>query len=566
MKQNDYNTLHYLLAMLKMYEICDIVASPGAQNARFNCLAQYNDFFNCISVIDERSAGYVAIGIATEKHCPVVITCTGATASRNYMSALTEAFYRKIPIVAITFFNPETNKYSLSPQFVDRSVSQNDIKALSVELPICNNAQDISNCIFLINAALTTAKEKSMPVHINCPAHNDFENGNFCNLPENIWKTETYHTIDTSIKKSLINRSVAVYIGSHKEFSKEDALALSEFADSWKIPVLCDQTSGYKGKNKVMISQIASMLRMHEQKPDLIIDIGGICGEYSSKSLFKNTEVWRISEDKEFKARYNTPLNKLFFCSENTFFTQLKRTNENQEKDFYAYMKTIVDNITYPDLPLCNPLVCQQLAKYIPNNSSLHLAILNSLRSMNFFNLDKSIQTSCNVGGFGIDGPVSTIVGQSLCNPDKKYFGVIGDLAFFYDMNVLGQRDIKNNLRLLVVNNNGGFEFRVKTGAIEQNMKNDAEKLISASNHNKGGVRGWAESCNYEYMSARTKQEFMDKIQNFCQNECDKPIIFEVFINVKEEQDGLELMQMSNRDKFEESAINLYKNLKNIIK
>ena len=52
--------------------------------------------------MDERSAAYIACGMAEESGEPVVLSCTGATASRNYMPGLTEAFYRKLPVLAIT--------------------------------------------------------------------------------------------------------------------------------------------------------------------------------------------------------------------------------------------------------------------------------------------------------------------------------------------------------------------------------------------------------------------------------------------------------------------------------
>lgn len=98
-----YNVVHYVIAMLKQYGIKNIVASPGTQNAYFNYFVQEDPYFNCYSVIDERSAAYVATGIAYETGVPVVITCTEATASRNYLSAMTEAYYKKLPIVALTF-------------------------------------------------------------------------------------------------------------------------------------------------------------------------------------------------------------------------------------------------------------------------------------------------------------------------------------------------------------------------------------------------------------------------------------------------------------------------------
>ena len=80
----EYNTLQYIIAMLKAYKINTVVASPGTRNSCFNYMVQEDSFFECYSVLDERSAAYVATGLAYEKQKPVVITCTGATASRNY--------------------------------------------------------------------------------------------------------------------------------------------------------------------------------------------------------------------------------------------------------------------------------------------------------------------------------------------------------------------------------------------------------------------------------------------------------------------------------------------------
>ena len=116
-----YSSFHYLIALLKEYGIKNIVASPGTQNAAFNLFVQDDDFFNVYSVVDERSAVYVANGIAIETNEPVVITCTEATASRNWLSGLTEAYYSKLPIIASSFFNSDLNKFSFSQQFVDRS-------------------------------------------------------------------------------------------------------------------------------------------------------------------------------------------------------------------------------------------------------------------------------------------------------------------------------------------------------------------------------------------------------------------------------------------------------------
>ena len=554
--KNNFNTVHYLIALLKAYGLEDIVSSPGMQNSFFNATVQVDRDFRCFSVIDERSAAYVATGIAFEKNKPVVIACTGATASRNYASALTEAYYRKIPIIAITFFNPISNKFNLEPQYVDRSVSQNDIKYLSVELPMINKKEDVTKCIVFLNSALSQAFYQNKPVHINCPANLDFKNLRK-DLPTNIWKTNYYSEYFEEIGEELEGKDFAIFIGSHKNFSKEEENAISDFAESWNIPVLCDHTSQYYGKNKISISQAFFLVRNLVQKPKIIIDIGEVSGDYNYKSVFNNAEIWRINKDGLYQGRSNRPLTKIFSCTEKMFFNTLINKQYIQST-YYTKIKNSIKNIKYPELPLSTTYICQKLAQFIPNDSSLHLAILNSLRNMNLFNLDSSISVNCNVGGFGIDGAVSTLVGQSLANQNKKCFGVIGDLAFFYDMNAIGQRDIKNNLRIIIINNNKGMEFRIGD-ELENLLHNNTDILIAAGGHNKGGAKGWAEACGFEYLSANTKEDFDNQINAFCNGNFSQPVLFEIFTNTKDEQAGIKIMKDFNRNKVEEGLIKCYK-------
>lgn len=175
----------------------------------------------------------------------------------------------------------------------------------------------------------------------------------------------------------------------------------------------------------------------------------------------------------------------------------------------------------------------------------LHLGILNSIRNMDFFDLDPSIRLYCNNGGYGIDGAISTIVGQSFVS-NREVYGLVGDLAFFYDMNILGNRHVKNNLRLIVVNNNRGEEMRLNP-TLENFMKEKSDILVSAGGHYKNGVRGWVESCGFEYLSARTKEEYASQIENFCRGNYSKPVIFEVFTTHEDEEEGLKTMRSYNK-------------------
>lgn len=537
------NTIQYLVAMLKAYGINKIISCPGTQNSNFNSIVQEDSFFKCYSVVDERSACYMATGIAYETREPVVITCTGATASRNFLSGMTEAFYKNLPIIAITFYDAGTDKFKLSPQYIDRSVTQNDVKRLSVSLPLIYDEKDKKNCLIYLNAALSSAKYKYNPVHINAPNIMDFEK---YELPDDIWTTKVLTKVDNETEQDLKNKNAIIYIGSHSKFSKEEEKALSSFAKNYNIPVVVDHTSNYHGENKVMSSRL-TVLAGIKKKPELIIDMGGISGEYLSFPLFKKAKVWRISPNGEYNSRIGLGIEKLFCMSEYNFFSSFNNKSDNS--DYLGYINNALDKINVPELPLSNPFICQELSKHIQRDSSLHLAILNSLRSMDFFNLDNTIDVNCNVGGFGIDGALSTLVGQSLCDSNKKYYGVIGDLAFFYDMNVLGNRHLGNNLRIILVNNNRGEEFRLNP-KLETPLGEKSDILIAAAGHYKNGAKGWVESCGLHYMSAKNKEEFLSQIEDFCKKDYKSSVVFEIFVKNEDEQDALNKLksQISSLD------------------
>ena len=120
------------------------------------------------SSVDERSAAYIACGLAEESQEPVVICCTGATASRNYMPGLTEAYYRKLPVIAVTATRPIAWLGQNRDQLIDRTVIPKDIAVKSVHLPVIENEQDEWECNLKINDALLELRRNGGgPVHIN---------------------------------------------------------------------------------------------------------------------------------------------------------------------------------------------------------------------------------------------------------------------------------------------------------------------------------------------------------------------------------------------------------------
>jgi 2-succinyl-5-enolpyruvyl-6-hydroxy-3-cyclohexene-1-carboxylate synthase len=143
---------------------------------------------------------------------------------------------------------------------------------------------------------------------------------------------------------------------------------------------------------------------------------------------------------------------------------------------------------------------------------------------------------------------VSTLAGQSMANEkDTLYFAFVGDLAFFYDMNILGNRHVGNNVRILLVNNGLGAEFRISPWLDEKMGADKINEYISAAGHF-GSAKGWAESMGFEYISAKTTGEFDGRIDGFC-SENDRPVLFEVFTKPEDEIEALKILRRNNGGK-----------------
>lgn len=157
-----------VIALLKTYGIRKVIASPGTTNMTFIGSIQNDPFFEIYSSVDERSAAYIACGLAVESGEPVVISCTGATASRNYMSGLTEAYYRKIPVLAITSHRGDIAIGHLLDQQIDRRSIPNDIAMESVTVPLVKITDDAYYCrIQATKAILALTRNGGGPAHIN---------------------------------------------------------------------------------------------------------------------------------------------------------------------------------------------------------------------------------------------------------------------------------------------------------------------------------------------------------------------------------------------------------------
>jgi 2-succinyl-5-enolpyruvyl-6-hydroxy-3-cyclohexene-1-carboxylate synthase len=529
-----------------------------------NASMQNDEHFKMFSCVDERSAAYMACGLAEETGCPVVLTCTGATASRNYFPGITEAYYRKLPLLAVTSTQPVNRVGHLTAQVIDRSEAPKDTYILSVRIPVLLDIKNSWECEILTNKAiLELTRNGGGPVHIN--------------LETNSLRSYTTQTLPVARKIERINigndypflasRKIAIFIGSHKQFTDTETDAIESFCESHNSVVFHDHTSGYYGKYRVNMSLVASQKYQTKDayRPDLLIHIGEVSGDYPSMGI-SGKEVWRVSPDGEIRDTFKK-LKYVFEMQELDFFRHYAKS-EKQEMCYYQHCVDLDQEVRskLPELPLSNIWLASQLANKLPSNSVIHFGILNSLRSWNLFFLPDGVRSSSNVGGFGIDGGMSTLVGASLANPDKLYYLVIGDLAFFYDMNCLGNRHVGKNLRILLVNNGRGTEFR-QYDHHTSHFGDDADDYIAAAGHfgNKSRdlVKHYATSLGFEYYQSEDKQSVSKVLDDFTDSQHrDKSIIYEVFTDSREESKALEVIMHIQKDQ----AVHAKSSLKNAIK
>lgn len=540
---SDEKNVQILISLLKAHHIKKIVASPGAMNSGFVACCQADNFFEMYSVVDERSAGYIACGLSVESNEPVIISCTGATASRNYLSAMTEAYYRKIPIIAITSTTPVRNRGNNFPQFVDRSVTLNDVVKKSILVPITLSNSDESYCKLRINDALLELyRHGGGPIHINLECNYN-ETFNVMSLP-NVNVIERFYCSSKDFP-SIDNKKIGIFVGAHKAWSKRLTDAVDGFCAMHNAVVICDLTSNYKGKYGLNANIITDQdYSAISKRFDLIIHIGDISGAYTS---IVSNEVWRVNPDGEIRDTFGM-LTKVFEMEEHEFFEHYcKKREENNTiaNEWKEYRDVLISKI--PELPFSNIWIAQQTISKLPHNTILHLGILNSLRSWNFFEVSNSITCYSNTGGFGIDGCVSTIIGASLASKTKLIFGVVGDLALFYDLNSLGNRHIGNNIRLLVINNGRGTEFTNYNHKTAQ-FGSDTDDFIAAAGHfgNKSTklLKHFADDLGFEYLSANSKAEYLSILDKFVSpNMSEKSMVLEVFTNSVDESDALKIMR-----------------------
>lgn len=539
--------IQILVALLKKYNVKNIVISAGTRHTPFVYSVEHDDFFTTYSVVDERSASFFAIGMIEKLREPVAVVCTSGTAAANYVSAANEAFYQQLPLLLLT---ADRNHYYMFQQEEQMIPQENLYKAVCKKVVTLGHVRDDKDFWYtsrICNEALSELRNgEPGPVHINFIVENDYPLYQGIikfkeeTLPD-VKKVErlTLEDSDNTWKSwgdKLKNTKILILYGQHGVLTDEEKEDIERFTEKYNCVISKDLISNLHVKYAIptfTLNKVLDNNELNELAPDIVITMNAhTVSELKTRlTQFKDKfEHWHVSAKGEVSDPFKC-IPDVVACSPKNFFKRFAEMDEKAEHEhsYYEQWKTAYERIGNKgslndiDIPYSSMYAMQQLIKNIPDNSLLHIANSNSIRLANFFELNETVEVYDNRGCHGIDGSMSAFVGQAQLK-DGPAFLVIGDLSFFYDMNALWNKYVGKNVRILICNNSGGAIFYAYPNVNNVPTLGDH---IAAVHEN--SVKAWVEDRGFKYLSATTKEELDTNIRELMQKESDAPVILEAF-------------------------------------
>ncbi|MGC6433018.1 MAG: 2-succinyl-5-enolpyruvyl-6-hydroxy-3-cyclohexene-1-carboxylic-acid synthase [Crocinitomicaceae bacterium] len=474
-----------ILQKCSSHGVKNLVFSPGSRNAPFVISINDDSDFKTYTIHDERSAAFFALGIAQQLNEPVAIICTSGSAALNYYPAVAEAYYQSLPLVVITADRPdEWVNQGDGQTIVQNEVFKNHIR-YSVNI---NDSSSHENYFWKIERELDTAfshcnKNWKGPIHINIGLSEPlYETINEKHQTNNHFELISSSFNPTTEEKNLLG---SIWKNSTKrlilcgQIPKNIALEnqLKELATDTSVAVLVENTSNLfdqsfshcidRTLNEISEDEILSY------KPDLLITLGGAVVSKRIKSFLRKNKPkhhWKIGYEFPYMDTYQCLTQSIEAHPEHVFSfinqIQFERHvstfgNRWKQKDFIA-QNSLPD--FYESLPYCDLKVFETILDYIPENSHLHMGNSSVVRYCQLFDPIKSVKYWSNRGTSGIDGCTSTAAGAAISKQDEWHTLISGDISFFYDSNALWNSHLTPNLRIFLINNDGGDIFNIIPG------------------------------------------------------------------------------------------------------
>ncbi|MDH5413763.1 MAG: 2-succinyl-5-enolpyruvyl-6-hydroxy-3-cyclohexene-1-carboxylic-acid synthase, partial [Flavobacteriaceae bacterium] len=504
------------------YEVEHVVISPGSRNAPLTIGFTNHPKVKTFSIVDERSAAFFGLGISQQTQKPVALVCTSGSALLNYYPAVAEAFYSDIPLVVISADRPKRlidigDGQTIRQEniFINHSLFNANLK----------EGKDFRNeNSGLIEKALATSTLKKGPVHINVP------------FDEPLYETTTELLIEKCIMKDSIKESdiqydlteiAKIWSGSKKKMiivgsnypNKRLQMQLSEIVKDESVLILTETTSNLTHDRFINnIDKLIFTLSEEEfenLRPEVLITIGGMVVSKKIKQFLREHQPqhhWYIDPLREFDTYHC--LNEHIKMSPTTFFDKFSELIYEVKS---AYQNDWLTKFTFRNYRHDEFLKCVEFSDLkvfdiilnsMPDKIHLQLGNSSVIRYSQLFKLKNNISVFCNRGTSGIDGSTSTAIGAACVVKNRTIF-ITGDISFFYDSNALWNNYIKNDLRIIVINNGGGGIFKILPGPASTNAMDYFETKHQLT------AKALCEMNDLIYLNASSEKELKEILDTF---------------------------------------------------
>ncbi|MFM7596074.1 MAG: 2-succinyl-5-enolpyruvyl-6-hydroxy-3-cyclohexene-1-carboxylic-acid synthase [Flavobacteriales bacterium] len=509
----------------KAHEIAHWVFSPGSRNAPFAITVDSDPFFQTIVIHDERSAAFFALGLAERLNKPVVLCCTSGSAPANYLPAITEAYYRNIPLLVVSADRPQA--------WTDQGDGQT-IRQLNLFKDFTHSVVHLEDGPLTDQTLWQYQRETAILINkftLGGPAHINV------GLSEPLYQTtEKIYAFDRKI--AIINNSTPPKDVIHELSTllrgkkimvlcgqlPEDAgllQTLEIFAESSNVAVLTENTSNlFNVRFNACIDRSLNKIGVENEQdfmPEVLISIGGAVVSKRIKSFLR-----RIKLTAHIKVGTAFPemdtyqqLSHSLMCSPRAFFQTFNEIGTLPSTENFSGKWKQLDFAARDTMPLFKPTskvltdfhVYQAFFELVPEGTQVHMANSSVIRYCQLFDPIKGCSYFSNRGTSGIDGSTSTALGYASSDEGLNIL-ITGDVSFLYDSNALQLRALAPNLKIILINNQGGGIFRIIDGSKDAVQRS---RFFEAAHPFQGTI---AQEHGWKYKQCHTKGDLDELLQN----------------------------------------------------
>ncbi len=469
-----------------------VCISPGSRSTPLTLAFASNKNFKTYAVVDERSSAFFALGLAKKNNSPVVIVTTSGTAVAELYPAIIEAYYQRVPLIVCTADRPPALRTRGANQTINQhNIFKNHIRFFSDPgLPAIKKLSSVKK--LAETAFRYSCISDRGPVHINFPFEKPFEPKSFTDkidvgTIEKVFSNSSFELEPRKqakinfelLSKKFTRTERGLIILGYNNYEKYFLQRLVTFSKKFGYPVYIDGASSlrfgpYSKENVIdnLTALVRSKYFLKHYDPELIIQFGGAPTSNILLEFFKESKSEKIlinqfgdKNDPSFTAKQFLSICPVEFCDtilkitknhnakKNEWLDQLKKTNQ--------LASTIKHELVEEAPFLFEGRIITELLKGLPEKSTLMISNSLPIRDTDFFSssVNKQINVFTNRGASGIDGITSTALGIAKTSKEPTYL-LIGDLAFFHDLNGLyTAQKYKIPLTIILINNNGGGIF-----------------------------------------------------------------------------------------------------------